>query len=259
MWGNPYLEQALRSTRFRAAISFIAVAWCSLVAAQTVRGTVVDSSSSQPIANATIEVRLPNDQVAARESADKAGQFRIRLRAEGAYRVRVQRIGYRMFESAALVLTSKTDTTLEVRLAAVPVELESVSVTAAETNSYLKTSGFYLRKEGGAGRFLDPETVGQLVPKARLATDLIVHIPGVRITRVRGIPVPQLRNCRTLNNPESGLLVYVDGNLVGSEAFALLMPGDVLAIEVYMGVAEVPLQYGGTNAPCGVILVWTKR
>jgi hypothetical protein len=30
------------------------------------------------------------------------------------------------------------------------------------------------------------------------------------------------------------------------------------AVEVYRSAAEVPLEYGGANAGCGVILLWSR-
>jgi hypothetical protein len=31
------------------------------------------------------------------------------------------------------------------------------------------------------------------------------------------------------------------------------------AVEVYRSAAEVPVEYGGSNAGCGVILLWSRR
>lgn len=39
----------------------------------------------------------------------------------------------------------------------------------------------------------------------------------------------------------------------------LVLPEQVLAIEVCRGPSEVPEQYGGAASGCGAILVWTKR
>jgi hypothetical protein len=34
---------------------------------------------------------------------------------------------------------------------------------------------------------------------------------------------------------------------------------DLLAAEIYRHTAEVPLKYGGTDASCGAIVLWTKH
>ena len=245
------------------AVLFAATPWRPYLFAQTIHGGVADSASAEPLAGVTIELRLPNNQTASRESSDQAGQFRLRANAAGTYRVRASRIGYREFESEPINLEGQTDTTLRILLAPLAVQIDPVTVATPAMNSYLRTSGFYGRKEGGIGHFLDPEVVQKLAPKARLGVDIIVGVPGVRLGRVRGIPIPQLRTCRTLRSVQftsaDAAQLYLDGILVEPEALAMLTPDDILAVEVFMGPAEVPLQYGGTNAPCGVILVWTKQ
>ena len=35
-------------------------------------------------------------------------------------------------------------------------------------------------------------------------------------------------------------------------------PLDLEAVEVYRSAAELPIEYGGTNAACGVLLLWTR-
>ena len=61
--------------------------------------------------------------------------------------------------------------------------------------------------------------------------------------------------------------VFLDGVLVVSDAFKddanwardLVRPDDVEAIEVYSRPSEIPVQYGGAQGGCGVVLLWTKR
>jgi hypothetical protein len=65
-------------------------------------------------------------------------------------------------------------------------------------------------------------------------------------------------------------MVYVDHHLVstgglmaaGAEPAAiddLVSPHDVFAMEVYRSPAEVPSEFHGPNAGCGVIVLWTRR
>jgi len=64
-------------------------------------------------------------------------------------------------------------------------------------------------------------------------------------------------------SPAGGLCeppVYVDGVQVNTE-FGIELSidmNDVAAIEVYTRGSQIPLEYGGTEGGCGVILVWSK-
>ncbi|RMH14199.1 MAG: hypothetical protein D6701_11515, partial [Gemmatimonadetes bacterium] len=39
----------------------------------------------------------------------------------------------------------------------------------------------------------------------------------------------------------------------------LIRPEDIEAIEVYRGASEVPAEFGGSDAGCGAIVIWTRR
>jgi len=144
----------------------------------------------------------------------------------------------------------------------VPVQLAPVSVEAARS-VYLQDHGFYRRKESERGTFLDPAQVEKAASKAKVATDIFLRIPGVRIQE----GIPQLRTCRTVTQGSSeGSMditgyphIYIDGVKSGREVAYYLQPNEILAVEVYMGPSQIPLQYGGTSTPCGIILIWTKH
>jgi len=268
-----------------AHLAIASLVLASPLNAQTIRGTVVDSATSSGVSAATVELLQPDSQPVGRERSNDRGEFRIRARGAGSYLLRVRRIGYRTLDE---VVQISGDTAFDLRLAANPVELAPVGVVA-ERDPVLVRSGFYERREGGVGHFVDPAMVEKLAPKARLVADLLGHIPGVSIVTPPagsdgggGVRVPHLRTCRTIsrrlrpgNAPTSMIptpdtsdapsfypRVYLDGMATGSNpqhTFGLLEPAQILAMEVYMGAAQIPLQYGGTDAPCGVILIWTRR
>src|SRR5687768_3653990 len=133
------------SRRFSLIALVASVVAASALQAQTVRGTVVDSATAQPLASVSVELADSTSQVVARASTDEAGSYMLQAPAPGAYRLRVQRIGYQPFESP-MVLNARGDLTLPLRLAAVPVELAPVRVEAA-ASVYLQDHGFYRRKE----------------------------------------------------------------------------------------------------------------
>jgi len=255
------------------ALAVAVLALCPTLSAQTVRGTVVDSATSTPVPQATVELLRGDGQRVARDQSNGRGEFQLRARNAGEYRIQVRRIGFRPFDST---LTVAGDTALALTVAQNPVELATLGVTA-DMYPYLKTSGFLDRMAVGVGTFIDPARVEQKALKAKFAVDVMEGIPGVRIqtpSESGGVRVPHLRNCQgdprrrvatitglrdttELGNTYPG--IYLDGTKTGQDVFGWLLPNQILAIEIYMGPAQIPLQYGGTNAPCGVILIWTKR
>ena len=55
---------------------------------------------------------------------------------------------------------------------------------------------------------------------------------------------------------------YVDGTsypLYGQSIDVMVQVVDIGAIEVYPGGATVPPQFGGREAACGVIAIWTRQ
>jgi hypothetical protein len=65
-------------------------------------------------------------------------------------------------------------------------------------------------------------------------------------------------------------MVYVDRHLVSTGGFVsaggeplaiddLVSTADILAIEVFRSPAEIPSEFNGPNAGCGVVVLWTRR
>jgi len=54
---------------------------------------------------------------------------------------------------------------------------------------------------------------------------------------------------------------YVDGVPFQMENSpdAYFKPGEIAAVEVYDGAANVPPEYASASSACGVVVIWTKR
>ena len=76
-----------------------------------VTGTVRDSATNQPLANATVRLtRLQNPAHSYSTVADNAGHFTIRQVLTGTYELSVEVVGYTVHSEKNIVLdTSKTD------------------------------------------------------------------------------------------------------------------------------------------------------
>jgi hypothetical protein len=98
------------------------------VAAQGVRGTVVDQASRQPIAGALVFLLDANDGMVGRDLTSETGAYRLSAPRPGTYRMRTMRIGFRPVVSAPVTLNEGPDVLLELSIEGVPVSLSAVKV-----------------------------------------------------------------------------------------------------------------------------------
>src|SRR5207302_4247563 len=81
------------------------------LAAQTIRGQLVDSISRTPLPGAFLTLVDSSGTERARAITDIAGQFILIAPEPGSYRLHSKRIGFRPYFSAALALRSGETTT----------------------------------------------------------------------------------------------------------------------------------------------------
>jgi len=85
---------------------------------------------------------------------------------------------------------------------------------------------------------------------------------GDALRTVRGVRIEcnqQAFECNAVmvRTPQCPPTWYIDG--VEARSFHENTPiSDVYGIEVYRGAGEVPGEFAGSNAGCGVIVMWTK-
>jgi hypothetical protein len=224
----------------------ILIPWLLLPAAagaQRVHGRVVDASTDRGIPN--VEVRLENaGGPVARVVTDSTGRFVLRS-TTGAD------------EQAEVVLRLSTAAT---ELAPLVIVARSRAPDAA-----LERVGFYERKAGRFGVFLDRDEVERKRPF--YTTDLFRGMSGVRVINA-GIRGNDIRITRA-EDPNCPPRVFIDNVIVrrGGRASRaddppldmLIQPGDIQAVEVFRSATEIPTQYVANDVVCGVVLFWTKR
>lgn len=179
----------------------------------------------------------------------------------GVVRIKVSKIGYVPVEQDVTPeLPSATSIELSVAMRSFDVAhaLDTVKVIGKATYFDL-LSGFDRRRHLGLGKFF---TVAQLdsSPHEPLADLITRRVPGLRAkwsNSRMGVQLVSLRGPISLfRQPQCLVQVYVDNNRAKGEDLAHIRSGDVAGIEYYP-IAS-PAQYSA-NAPCGVLLVWTKR
>ena len=211
----------------------------------TLRGRVIDSEIGQPIAGASVTIRGASSS----SSTDTLGQFEARDLPAGNAEITIQIIGYargtfwiRMPPTGVVNQEFALDFT-GARMPAVVVEARAEKLerryVAFEQRRHLKM-GAYLRWDELA--------------KFSSVGDALRTVRGVRMQCNQ-----QTFECFAymVRTPHCLPVWFIDGQEVHSfhENTSIR---DVYGIEVYRGAGEIPAEFTGSNAGCGVIVVWTK-
>jgi hypothetical protein len=232
-------------------------------------GRVVDGGTGRGVATANVELQDRNGQAVAHAVADESGYFHLLPRSAGSFTLSVDRIGYSA-GFAPLTLSAGRGLYVDAVLAAAPIELEGLAVTARQrlASPTLGFQGFAARVERNLGEFIERDEIERRRPSTVI--DLLRGKPGVRMfasgkwnredIRFMGTERMGGRDCRPTIWVD-GLLVRSAGDTIrgdpGLEGW-LPSPDAIEAIELYSRPSGVPVQYNG-DAMCGVIIVWTRR
>lgn len=255
------------------------------VRAQQVHGTVLDGSTHAPIKDADVVLvgsKGKEASVVGRVLTDSTGQFALKIPAFGAYAVKVSAIGYAPYSSQAFTVDTSQEASIQVSLTPAPLAVKGVSVRVAAMRQELEKVGFYRRKKAGlsAATFLEPKQIREKTSSGKII-DAFYGIPGVHVEQVAtsagslwDVTAPSA-NTDYFMNAATGKAatclpsVYLDGNIIrpgGNTASAeadagqwttIVNPNDVAGIEVYTTPAGLPAFAGGSDSPCGAILIWT--
>jgi hypothetical protein len=243
--------------------------------AQTVRGRVLESQGVSPVVSAGV-VLLDTTFVSVAGTATNAnGAFTLEAPGPGAYYVLTEALGYSPSIDGILELSEGGSITVEIYLKPRPIVLDSIKVAVerAQIFQHLEKAGYNQRQAAGFGHFITPDEIKRRNP--RTVEDLFRNAPGIRILHGEaetgnagaGIVV----RSATLHGQSAvidlpgycwpnvyvdGVLVSVDPKLGGVEGAVEL--DQIAAVEVYTRASNVPSQWGGTNAGCGVVLIWTR-
>jgi hypothetical protein len=244
---------------------------------QPVIGRVLDELTRQPIAGALVEA-VAGGSVVASSRSDEAGRFELALGDHGDYRIRARLDGYVPAELNAGELRLDAAGRVEILLHPLPTRLDPLGVEARAAAPSAGLAGFAERAGAGRGVFVSREDLERR--GAATAIESMTGLPGIRVSRVSSAgsvvtmqrAVPSIRRggarCppNEIDNPacSAGCRVelFVDGVKVQNTPNATLnelMASEIHGIEVYRGAAETPAEFGGSNARCGVIAVWTRR
>ena len=249
-----------RHANSRAGIVALAAALVILLAdgltAQTLRGRVTDGRTQQAMADVSVSLLDPDANVLLQTTTGPSGGFVLDVPRPGEYYIRAERLSYTTVTDGIFLFESEAgDLSIALFMLPAPTEIAGIDVRIRQEQQRrrLRSAGFYERAAAGFGRFIGPGDI-ERIPAFEFG-DLLRGIPGVQFDNetitFRGGGGVEGR-C------EPG--VFIDGvqQVQTYGALLLTLPSDVEGIEVYRGPAQTPLEWGGLNGSCGVILVWTK-
>jgi hypothetical protein len=226
------------------------------LAAQSIRGRLLDQSTERPIPGATISlITEPNAQLVASTKTGGDGTLAITAPSPGVYRLFAELPGYRASVTPAMELPAGLTVDFTWRIRADTNRLAPIVVV--ETNK---------RPSGSQNDFLERikrrAAFGHLITRDQIerqhpfrVTDLLRTVPGLEVVPAAfGDILRSVDGCTPL--------VYLDGirfPLMGESIDAIVNPNDLEAIEVYPHAASVPAEFSALGSACGVIALWTRR
>ena len=212
-----------------------------------IRGKVIDSETGTPISGASVQVGKNGPTV----KTDSAGQFMAQNATAGVQELTIKSIGY---EAGVFDVRIRDATTVD---GVFPLdfngyELPAVVVEARAEALVQRYFEFEHRRHLRLGTYLRWDELHKQAYNS--IGDALRTVGGVRMRCDQSRYECYAFMART---PQCQPTWYVDG--VEVHSFHENTPiSDVYGIEVYRGPGEVPAEFGGSNAACGVIAVWTK-
>jgi len=183
-----------------------------------------------------------------------SGDFRIAGLPPGTNVFNVRRLGFEPASFTALLKPGKTHRAT-LKLSATAHELPTVAVADTATKTHWLDQ-FDRRRSTNPGVFFTRADIEK--KNARMGTDIVRNIPGIRLIPVRGGGSYKV----TMNRGAGARTCYPQmfyHNTPYSGDLDDFVADDIEAIEVYVGVSEIPpeLDKGGKGI-CGAIVVWTR-
>jgi hypothetical protein len=238
-------------------------------ATQVLRGRVLDAADARPVPQARISVVTADGRVVARAATGAAGTFSIALRVTEPVRLRAERTGYAPTLTQPVQVGLHETLDVDVQMAVEPLRIEPLTVVGRiqpPRRRSLEVSGFYNREARGIGRFLRREEI-ERHSNMDLA-QVLDRIPGT--TRIGPVVVfDRSSTTGVISRTQKGQgthcppQVYLDGSRMVYDQRAgingVIEPEHLEAVEVFQGPSQIPAEYNGSEAACGVILLWSRK
>lgn len=247
--------------------------------AQTIRGRIIADLDERAIHQAQISVLATDPDAVLASSVSVDGNFLFDLREAGTYRLRAEALGYQTLTTAPVTVPANTVISVELRLSTSAIALDPLRIVA-ERREPPFMQDIRRRQRIGFGRFIMREQLDQR-QGSRLQDvlrDTGLWIQEFSMTGIDGgsvpghgppVPLVTARLRGTLSR-DCHADLYLNGvRQYGAEQdprdswprvqdLFLFRPDEIEAIEIYRGAAEVPAEYSGSTAACGVVAFWLR-
>lgn len=193
-------------------------------------------------------------------TSNQSGLFRLEAPGPGSFFVLTEALGYRPTLDGILELGEGGAISVELYLDPKPVELDSlrVAVERVETYQILEAAGFNERVRQPFGHFITPEEIRRRNPRYHF--ELFRNTPGVRVSGAGLMGTMIEFTVASIRGPTCTPRIFVDGIMaiadMGLEA--VVEVDQIAGVEIYSRPSQVPLQWGGSDSTCGVLLFWTR-
>lgn len=213
----------------------------------TIRGRVIDSELGDPLPGALVKIRGVSSTLV----TDTLGRFDAVGLSPGEAAVNIELIGYSpgLFR-IRLAASDKVEQDFPLDFSG--HRLSNVVVQARAERLMPRYVDFERRRQRGLGAYFRWDELKE--GSYNSVGDALRTVRGVRIRCNQ-----QTFECfaAMVRSPQCPPTWWIDGIEVSS--FHENTPiRDVYGIEIYRGAGEVPGEFSGSNAACGVIVMWTK-
>lgn len=222
------------------------------------RGTLVDASTTAPVVGARVSVAATGRTV----TTDSSGRFEVSDIPSGVIRLHFTAEG---FPRVSVVLAFAADEIMvqrfELDSTTVPgdtvgaprraQQLDPSTVTATPSRG-VRYEDFERRMKSGRGQYVTREQI-EAAGYANL-TDVARTLRGVNVDCGGG------REChiRMARAQRGCLPEYVVDGVVDPFFGPMVAIRDIEGVEFYTGASDVPGEFAGRNAACGVVVIWTR-
>jgi hypothetical protein len=183
-----------------------------------------------------------------------SGDFRITGLEPGTLVFNVRRIGFEAASFTAVLKPGKTHRA-NFQLTATALALPTVAISDTVTHTHWLDQ-FDRRRSSARGTFITRADIDKR--SARTGTDLVRSVPGIRLMALRGGAGSQVVMTRGSGGRPCYPSMFVHG-LPYSGMLDDFAADDIEALEIYVGISEIPTELDKNGRGiCGAIVVWTR-